>query len=108
MLWTLQEVGNGTVQERACDPGPGLRPAFASLFPTRGGCYRPEPQLDLAERKQEHPEATAKGNDRSVSRQEFLSSTLPSAPLAPASQGAGFGGVRLWHGEVAQEDRGQK
>ena len=68
-----QEVGNGTVQERACDPGPGLRPAFASLFPTRGGCYRPEPQLDLAKRKQEHPEATAKGNEAQRKRKEVFS-----------------------------------
>ena len=68
-----QEVGNGTVQEKACDPGPGLRPAFTSLLPIRGGCYRPEPQLDLAKRKREHPEATAMGNEAQRKRKEVFS-----------------------------------
>ena len=40
-------MGNGTVQEKACDPGPGLLPPFSPS----GDCYRPEPQLDLAKRK---------------------------------------------------------
>lgn len=43
---------------------------------------------------------------RSVSRQGFLSSVL-HLHLVPASRGPGFGGVRLQHGEVAQEDRGR-
>ena len=68
-----QGVGNGTVQEKACDPGPGLRPAFTSLLPIRGGCYRPETQLDLAKRKREHPEATAMGNEAQRKRKEVFS-----------------------------------
>ena len=90
-----QEVGNGTVQEKACDLGPGLRPALASLLPIRG-LLQTRASAGPGKEKREHPEATAKGNEAQRQRKEVFSDSRGEGKEVPVA--------RLAHRELLTQD----